>query len=75
MMFMDDNFASIVMAIKEGRTLFDNLKKAIAYTLTHCILELTPILINVAFDLPLGFGSLQMLSVDLGTELGTKNML
>ena len=69
-MFMDDNFASIVMAIKEGRTLFDNLKKAIAYTLTHCILELAPILINVAFDFPLGFASLQMLSVDLGTELG-----
>ena len=68
-LFMDDDFASIVMAIKEGRTLFDNLKKAIAYTLCHCILELAPILLNVALDLPLGFASLQMLSVDLGTEL------
>ena len=68
-LFMDDDFANIVMAIKEGRTLFDNLKKAIAYTLCHCILELAPILLNVALDLPLGFASLQMLSVDLGTEL------
>ena len=68
-LFMDDDFASIIMAIKEGRTLFDNLKKAIAYTLCHCILELAPILLNVALDIPLGFASLQMLSVDLGTEL------
>lgn len=68
-LFMDDDFSSIVMAIKEGRTLFDNLKKAIAYTLCHCILELAPILLNVALDIPLGFASLQMLSVDLGTEL------
>ena len=49
-LFMDDDFASIVMAIKEGRTLFDNLKKAIAYTLCHCILELAPILLNFALD-------------------------
>lgn len=31
----DDNFASIVDGIREGRVLFDNLKKTIAYTLTH----------------------------------------
>lgn len=52
--FMDDNFESIVSGIREGRTLFDNLKKTIVYTLTHCILELAPILLNVAFGLPLG---------------------
>ena len=52
--FIDDNFESIVSGIKEGRTLFDNLKKTIIYTLTHCILELAPILLNVAVGLPLG---------------------
>lgn len=52
--FIDDNFESIVLAIKEGRTLFDNLKKNIAYTLSHCIIELTPILLYVALGLPLG---------------------
>jgi len=39
---MDDNFASIVHAIEEGRTLFDNLKKTIAYTLAGpCTLNTT----------------------------------
>ncbi len=52
--FIDNNFESIVTGIKEGRTLFDNLKKTIVYTLTHCILELAPILLNVAVGLPLG---------------------
>lgn len=68
-LFMDDDFSSIVMAIKEGRTLFDNLKKAIAYILCHSIVELTPVLLNVALNIPLGLSSLQILSVDLGTEL------
>ena len=52
--FIDDNFESIVSGIREGRTLFDNLKKTIVYTLTHCILELAPILLNVSVGLPLG---------------------
>lgn len=37
MILMDDNFASIVLGIKIGRILFDNLKKSIAYTLAHCL--------------------------------------
>lgn len=32
---MDDDFASIVTGIKEGRVIFDNLTKTVAYTLTH----------------------------------------
>ncbi len=45
----DDNFCSIVEAIEEGRTLFDNLKKTIAYTLAHAVPELTPVFLNLAF--------------------------
>lgn len=42
---LDDNFASIVIGIKEGRLLFDNLKKSIGYTLAHLTPEVLPVLI------------------------------
>jgi sodium/potassium-transporting ATPase subunit alpha len=50
--------------------IFDNLKKTIAYTLTHLWPEIAPVAINLAFGLPAGLTSLQILSVDLFTELG-----
>jgi sodium/potassium-transporting ATPase subunit alpha len=34
--FMDNDFCSLINGIKEGRLLFDNLKKSCCYTLTHC---------------------------------------
>ena len=67
---MDDNFASIVGAIEEGRTLFDNLKKSIAYTIAHTIPELFPILLNLWFSLPLALPGLVLLTVDLVSEQG-----
>ncbi len=51
---MDDNFASIVVGIESGRLLFDNLKKTIAYTLTHVLPEVFPIVINLLFGLVSG---------------------
>jgi len=66
---MDDNFASIVRGIEEGRVLFDNLKKSIAYTLTHFPPEGWPIIMNFVLGMPAAMSSLQILSVDLGTEL------
>ena len=65
---MDDNFASIVGAIEEGRTLFDNLKKTIAYTLAHLWPELIPVFLNLAFSFPLGMNGLLILTIDLLTE-------
>lgn len=67
---MDDNFASIVGAIEEGRTLFDNLKKTIAYTLAHLWPELVPVFLNLAFSFPLGLNGLMILTIDLLTEQG-----
>jgi sodium/potassium-transporting ATPase subunit alpha len=66
---MDDDFSSIVLGIKEGRVLFDNLKKATAYTITHLWPEVIPVLINIAFDVPLAMNSLNVLTIDCGTEL------
>ncbi len=47
MVLLDDNFASIVTGVEEGRLIFDNLKKTIAYTLTKNIAELCPFLIYI----------------------------
>jgi len=66
---MDDNFASVVLGIREGRVLFDNLKKSITYTITHMTPEVFPILINLSMAIPLGLNPLLLLTIDLMTEL------
>lgn len=65
---LDDDFASLVAAITEGRVLYDNLKKTIAYTLAHIPPETFPVILALAFGMPLGLGSLLVLSIDLITE-------
>ncbi|KAF1319924.1 putative hydrolase, partial [Globisporangium splendens] len=67
---MDDNFSSIVRGIEQGRTIYDNLKKTIGYTLTHLWPEVAPVALNLSFGMPSALTSLQILSVDLATELG-----
>uniref|UniRef100_A0A914PBZ4 Cation-transporting P-type ATPase C-terminal domain-containing protein n=1 Tax=Panagrolaimus davidi TaxID=227884 RepID=A0A914PBZ4_9BILA len=65
----DDNFASIVKGIEEGRLMFDNLRLSIAYTLSHLWAEIIPIILNFTCGFPLGLEPLQILSIDLATEL------
>uniref|UniRef100_A0AC34GR78 Cation-transporting P-type ATPase C-terminal domain-containing protein n=2 Tax=Panagrolaimus sp. ES5 TaxID=591445 RepID=A0AC34GR78_9BILA len=65
----DDNFASIVKGIEEGRLMFDNLRLSIAYTLAHLWPEVCPIILNFVFGMPLGLEPLQILSIDLASEL------
>ena len=67
---MDDDFCSIVNGIKEGRVLFDNLKKSITYTMTHMVPEVFPILFNLGLGFPLALNPLLLLTIDLMTELG-----
>merc|ERR1711962_1983467 len=50
MILLDDNFASIVTGVEEGRLIFDNLKKSIAYTLTSNIPEISPFLLFILAD-------------------------
>jgi len=66
---LDDNFASIVVGVREGRTIFDNLTKTVAYTCTHCWPEAIPVLLTLAFSFPLALSSLLILTIDLFTEL------
>jgi len=66
---LDDNFASIVAAIEEGRAVFDNLRKFLTYILTSNIPELVPYLVFVLFRIPLPLTIIQILAVDLGTDM------
>lgn len=67
---MDDNFANLTHGIEEGRVLFDNLKKTVAYTATHLWPEAVPAILSLLFAFPLGLQPLIVLTIDLGTELG-----
>ena len=69
MILLDDNFASIVTGVEEGRLIFDNLKKSIAYTLTSNIPEITPFLLFILADVPLPLGTVTILCIDLGTDM------
>merc|ERR1712172_151594 len=69
MILLDDNFASIVTGVEEGRLIFDNLKKSIAYTLTSNIPEISPFLFFILADVPLPLGTVTILCIDLGTDM------
>merc|ERR1712111_167879 len=69
MILLDDNFASIVTGVEEGRLIFDNLKKSIAYTLTSKIPEISPFLLFIIADIPLPLGTVTILCIDLGTDM------
>ncbi|KAI9346041.1 HAD-like domain-containing protein [Zopfochytrium polystomum] len=69
MILMDDNFASTVAGIEEGRLIFQNLKKCVQYTVTHTMPEVWANLFYIIVPLPLPLQSVQILVVDLGFEL------
>lgn len=73
MILLDDNFASIVTGVEEGRLIFDNLKKSIAYTLTSNIPEISPFLAFILLDIPLPLGTVTILCIDLGTDMVSFN--
>lgn len=71
MILTDDNFASIVRAIEEGRTVYNNIRKFLIYILNSNMSEGAP---SVAFLLsqgliPLPLTIMQILMVDLGTDM------
>ncbi len=69
MILVDDNFSSIVSAIEEGRAVFDNIRKFISYILTSNIPEIVPFILYVLAGIPLPLTVIQILAVDLGTDL------
>ncbi len=71
MILLDDNFASIVNAIEEGRAVFANIKRFITYIFASNIPEIVPYLVFVLSGglIPLPLTVLQILAVDLGTDM------
>ncbi len=71
MILTDDNFASIVHAIEEGRTVYSNIRKFVQYIITSNVPEAVPMVLYVfsrgAIPLPLTI--MQVLAIDLGTDM------
>ncbi|MFE0350840.1 cation-translocating P-type ATPase [Streptomyces griseoluteus] len=70
MILTDDNFASIVEAIRDGRRIYDNVRKFIIYIFAHATPEVTPFLVFALTGgaVPLPLTILQLLAFDVGSE-------
>ncbi len=68
MMLTDDNFASIVAAVKEGRGIFANIKKYLMYLLSSNLGEIGLMAGAILCGLPLPLGAVQILYVNLATD-------
>lgn len=68
MVLADDNFASIVAAIREGRGIFDNIRKTLVYLLSGNTAELTVMLVAALGGLPLPLLPLHLLWINVVTD-------
>ena len=71
LVLLDDDFATIVEAVREGRATFDNIRKFLTYHLTDNVAELTPFVVWALSGgrFPLALAVLQVLCLDIGTDL------
>jgi calcium-translocating P-type ATPase len=66
---LDDNFATIVAAVQEGRAVYANVRRFLTYILSSNVPELVPYLAFALFHVPLALTIVQILAVDLGTDM------
>ena len=69
MILLDDSFATIVAAIEEGRAVYNNIKKFTTYIIASNWPELVPFLAYVLLKIPLALLVMQILAIDLGTDV------
>ncbi|MFN8584717.1 MAG: cation-transporting P-type ATPase [Dehalococcoidia bacterium] len=65
----DDNFATLVAAIEEGRSLKRNIRRFVSYVFTSNVAEVMPFLCYVFLQVPLPLAVIQALAIDVGTDL------
>ena len=65
----DDNFATIVVAIEQGRSVYQNIRKFMTYILASNVAELVPFLAMVILKIPPALIIMQILIIDLGTDI------
>ena len=70
MVLTDDNIATVVDAVEEGRRVYDNVRKFILYIFTHAVPEVAPFLLFALSGgaIPLPLTVMQLLAIDLGTD-------
>ena len=68
MTLTDDNFASIVAAVEEGRGIFGNIKKYLMYLLSSNIGEIIIMTVATLFGWPLPLSAVQLLYLNLATD-------
>ena len=66
---MNDNFATIVTAIQEGRAVYENIRKFVTYIFSSNVPEILPFLLSALTRIPLALNVKQILAIDLGTDI------
>jgi sodium/potassium-transporting ATPase subunit alpha len=69
MILLDDNFASIVQGIEDGRLIFDNLRKLVRYTMADNVAEMYCYWVFIILRIPLPMGTIAMLLSTLAIDV------